>query len=119
VRVSQQVVEAPETLTPAAILAEENAEVRRIMFARFGESRFLRESGALPVHADDVGDLYRVEMLGDEPLVMVRVLNRTEEGNGSRKIYWLRVPPEVQTARAAVAWSFSLNPEQYGPIIET
>ena len=33
--------------------------------------------------------------------------------------YFLRVPPTVQTAAEAVAWSFQLAVEEYGPAHET
>jgi hypothetical protein len=51
---------------------------------------------------------------------MVRVDNSTPEPDGSRKPYWLRVPPTVQSAREAVAWTFGVeHPEQYQPLRET
>ena len=43
-----------------------------------------------------------------EPVVMVEVLNSTPEPDGSFKDYWLRVPPTMETARQAVAWTFGL-----------
>jgi hypothetical protein len=119
VRVPQRIVEAPETLTPAEILHEPNAEIRRVMFTRFGEDRFIRESGALPIHSDEIGDLYRVEVPGDEALVMVRVLNQTPEPDGSLKPYWLRVPPDMTQARQAVAWTFGRDAATYQPAVET
>ena len=33
--------------------------------------------------------------------------------------YFLRVPPTIQTAAEAVAWSFGLSVEDYGPAQET
>jgi hypothetical protein len=50
---------------------------------------------------------------------MVRVLNSTDEADGSKKPYWLRVDPSLTTARAAVAWTFGLTAEQYAPAVET
>jgi hypothetical protein len=46
--------------------------------------------------------LYRAEIPGDEPLVMVRVLNSTPEADGSRKAFFLRVPPDMSLAQAVV-----------------
>ena len=119
VRVSQQVVEAPHTLTAVQIRDEQNTEVRRVMLERFGFDRFINAIGALPQHADECGTLYRVELPNDEPLVMVSVLNSTLEPDGSRKPYILRVPPDVQTAREALAWTFNQQVDQYQPAIET
>lgn len=119
VRVNEALIMRPDTLTPHQILQERNAEVRRVMFARYGEERFMRDSGVLPIHSDDCGDLYRVDVPDDEPLVMVRVLNSTAEPDGARKPYWLRVPPDMTQARAAVAWTFGLTARQYAPVAES
>jgi hypothetical protein len=113
------VIVRPDWITPKHVFDEDNAEVRRVMLTRMGEERFIRESGAVPVHADGYGDLYRVDLQDDEPLVMVRVLNSTDEADGSKKPYWLRVDPSLTTARAAVAWTFGLTAEQYAPAVET
>jgi hypothetical protein len=39
--------------------------------------------------------------------------------DGSFKRYWLRVPPSVQTAPEAMAWTFDMPAEDYAPTIET
>lgn len=51
--------------------------------------------------------------------VMVKVRNSTPEPDGSVRDYWLRVPPDLRTARAAVAWTFGLEPTEYAPAVET
>jgi len=113
------VITQPDRITLDHIKREENAEVRRVMMTRFGEDRYIREIGAVPIHADDYGDLYRVDVPNDEPLVMVRVINNTPETDGSQKPYWLRVPPGMSTAHEAVAWTFGLTPQQYAPVAES
>jgi hypothetical protein len=119
VRVSQQVVEQPSTITVAQIEAEKNAEVKRVMVDRYGQARYLVDSGAQQIHADDYGVLYRKEIPGDEPLVMVKVVNSTAEPDGTYKDYFLRVPPTIMTARAAVAWTFEKEEADYEPAIQT
>ena len=159
VRVTEQIVMRPQTLTIAQIDTEQNAEVRRVMMERFGMSRYIIESGSKVQHRDDFGLLYRREIANDEPLVMVRVLNATPEPDGSLtteeaieifgartvnnlkkwksrydrypkwlsflnqpthwKEYWLRVPPNMQTAHEAVAWTFGKTPATYNPDWET
>lgn len=153
VRVTEQIVMRPETLTPAQIDAENNAEVRRVMIERFGAERYLLESDAEPVHRDDYGVLYRREIDGDEPITMVRLLNSTPEPDGVMsqdeaeavfgksavqrrldtmraighpiedaprfKAYMLRVPPDMQTAHAAVAWTFGKTVNDYAPEVES
>jgi hypothetical protein len=119
VTVPEDVIAHPEQLTIARIDAENNAEVRRVMLERYGEARYLEDSGAKPIHSDKFGVLFRKEISVDEPLVMVRVVNSTAEPDGHFKVYWLRVPPTIETAQEAVAWSFGVEPKDYKPAIET
>ncbi|MFE7646102.1 DUF6745 domain-containing protein [Streptomyces phaeoluteigriseus] len=106
-------------LTPDRIRAEENAELRRVMLEHYGYDRYLADSGARPLHRDETGTLWRIDLDGDEPVVMVEVLNSTPEPDGSRRTYWLRVPPSTRTAREGVAWTFGLRPDVYAPVRET
>jgi hypothetical protein len=106
-------------LTPADIRAEENAELRRVMLEHFGYDRYLTESGAEPVHRDETGILWRIELDGDEPVLTVEVVNSTPEPDGSHNVYWLRVPPRTRTAREGVAWTFGMSAEEYQPQRQT
>jgi hypothetical protein len=131
VRVSKKVIDRDYGV--AEIESENNAEVRRVMIDLYGQSKYIVDSGAQVVHTDDFGTLYRKEIPGDEPLMMVKVVNSTQEPDGTFKDYWIRVDPNayggLKTARAAVAstWrdqdaerSFVFkNPEDYNPDIET
>ena len=119
VRIPPHVVTNPESITTDEIEREQNVEVRRVLIERYGESRYLADIRAMPVQKDKYGELYRKELPGDEHLVFVRVLNSTPESDGRRKPYFLRVPPTIQTAQAAVAWTFGVRPELYRPIRET
>jgi hypothetical protein len=107
------------TLTPDRIRAEENAELRRVMLEYYGYERYLADSGARPLHSDETGTLWRIDLNGDEPVVMVEVLNSTPEPDGTRRTYWLRVPPSTRTARQGVAWTFGLGADVYAPSRET
>ena len=89
------------------------------MIDRYGLERYVRDSGAAVAHADEVGTLYRIDVPNDEPIVTVSVTNSTPEPDGTSKQYLLRVPPDITTARAAVAWSFGLTAEEYCPAVET
>ncbi|MET7986952.1 DUF6745 domain-containing protein [Streptomyces sp. NPDC005281] len=106
-------------LTPERIRDEENAELRRVMLEHYGYDRYLDESGAVPVHRDETGVLWRVELVGDEDVVMVEVVNSTPEPDGTNRTYWLRVPPTTRTAREGVAWTFGLAAETYEPSRQT
>lgn len=106
-------------LTVERIDTEANAELRRVMVEHFGYDRYIDESGATPIHRDDTGVLWRIELPDDEPIVMVEVINATPEPDGTRRKYWLRVPPYVRTARQGVAWTFNLTEDDYHPTQET
>ncbi|MFJ6572753.1 DUF6745 domain-containing protein [Streptomyces sp. NPDC091292] len=106
-------------LTPERIREEENAELRRVMLEHFGYDRYLTESGAVPVHRDETGVLWRIALTGDEDVVMVEVVNSTPEPDGTSRTYWLRVPPTTRTAKEGVAWTFGLAAEAYEPERQT
>lgn len=109
----------PDTIAARTIVAERNTEVHRIMRERIGYGRFLLALGALPIHTDQCGALYHVELTGEEPLTLVHVTNATPEPDGARKRYVLRVPPAIHTARATVAWTFGMSANTYPPAQET
>lgn len=106
-------------LTPERIREEENAELRRVMLEHYGYDRYLAESDAKPVHRDETGILWRIDLQRDEPVVMVEVVNSTAEPDGTHRTYWLRVPPGTRTAREGVAWTFGLDESAYTPQKET
>jgi hypothetical protein len=107
------------TVTAEEIREQPNAELRRMMLEFYGYERYLTEPGAEPVHRDDSGALWRIELERDEPVVMVEVVNATPEPDGTRRVYWLRVPPTTRTAREGVAWTFGLPAQAYQPLRQT
>jgi hypothetical protein len=110
---------SPELVTPKRIAGWANAERRRVAIERIGLEG-LRGLVAELVQEDDYGRLWRTPMRIDgEPYVAVEVVNGTAEADGSRRRYFLRVPPETGSARAAVAWSFGMNAHEYNPLVET
>ena len=117
--VRQALIDNPSSITVQNILKEWNAEVRRVMIDRYGASQFLLDAGATEVQRDECGVLYRKELTNDEALVMVKVVNSTPEPDGTYKNYFLRVPPTIQTAREAVAWTFDMDPAGYSPERQT
>lgn len=103
------------------ILTERNAEVRRVMINRYGISRFLIDSDAEKIDVDEFGTLYRQALSGtrNAQLCVVEVINKTPEPDGSFKIYHLHVPPNIMSAREAVAWTFGMRAEEYNPLQES
>jgi hypothetical protein len=106
-------------LTAETIAGEENAELRRVMLEVYGFERYIAEAGGTMADRDTMGVLWRIDMPGDEPAVIVEVVNSTPEPDGTSRTYWLRVPPRTRTAREAVAWTFGLTAEEYQPAKET
>jgi hypothetical protein len=119
VQVPQRVVEQPASIAPKDIDNEFNLEVRRVMLERYGPDRYMRDAGAELTHEDDCGRLWRRPQADDEDLVMVEVVNSTPEPDGSFKNYWLRVPPDMRSAKEAVAWTFNVAAERYELEAET
>ena len=99
-RVTEQIVLHPETLTVVQIKAEKNAEVRRVMRERFGEGRYLRETGARVIQMDHSG-----AHIGAAP----RALMQDDEGRrflvgtdgSTARTYYMEVPATVRTCREA------------------
>jgi hypothetical protein len=119
VSISPRIAFQPESITVDEILAETNAELRRVLLERFGLERFLSEAAAevLDEDRDSGGErkLLRVPMEGGEDLVCVLVICPST----SRR-YILRVPPSMQTCRQAVAWTAGFDdPDDYRPLVET
>jgi hypothetical protein len=119
VLVPKFIIEDPESITVELIEASQNVEIRRIMLERYGSERYIKDADIDPIHEDEYGTLYRRELPGDEALVMVKVVNSTAEPDGTFNEYFLRVPPHIETAKDAVAWTFDLEPDDYNPLVQT
>ncbi|ADV65761.1 DUF6745 domain-containing protein [Deinococcus maricopensis] len=118
VRIDAHVAFHPERITAAEVLAQPNAEVRRVMMERMGAERFLQEAGAEELDRDhDAGGerrLLRVNLPNDEPFVAVSVACPS-----TGRAYVLRVPPTIRTAHAASAWLAGFDdPALYQPALE-
>lgn len=111
-RANEKIILQPETLTRADFLNENNLEVRRIIQERMGE-RFVAELGGKIIDSEPMrGILYEVELPNDPEGVAHYV--KVKDASTSRE-YYLRVPPTVQTAQEAVAWTFELEAWSYMP----
>lgn len=109
----------PESIHIEEVLAETNAERRRVLLDRFGYSRFLQDAHAEVLDRDtDPGgerQLLRVKLEGDEDLVAMSCFCPS-----TRRQYMIRVPPETSTCHHAAAWIAGFdNPDDYRPLVET
>lgn len=101
-------------------LAADNVEMRRMIWEACSD-RLHTAIGMTEAQRDDYGVLYRYDVAdghayNPERYQMVLVVNATPEPDGTYRDYWLRVPPYVRTARAAVASTFGLAAEEYAPL---
>ncbi len=123
--VSQLCLWAPDTpdlskhVSLQIIDESRNIEIRRALINCYGQSRYIVDTGSSIIDESEYGTLYRTNIDGDEPLVMVKVVNSTPESDGSFREYFLRVPPDSTTALRAVAWTFQLDYAEYSPTIES
>ncbi len=119
VRIDERIAFRPDEITAMEVLAETNLELRRVKMERMGFERFLQDAGPIVLDEDaDTGGrrrLLRVELEDDEPLVCVSV-----RCPSTQRHYLIRVPPDMETCRQAVAWTAGFDdPDDYRPIIET
>lgn len=112
-------IAGPEHVRRAAIRASRPARLRGVLIDRFGLGAYMLASGARRVDWDACGELYRLEQDDHEPIVAVRVLDRVRDAIGGPREHWLRVPPQISVARAAVAWTFRVEPARYRPRVES
>lgn len=123
VEVPELVILYPEQITVQMIDATDNAEVRRVMIEKYGQTRYLEDCGAELLKVDAFGELYEKSFakLDSWPSTIrfVRVKNSTPEPDGTFKFYTLRVPPETRTPKQGIAWTFGLESKQYAPAKET
>ncbi|MBF0618705.1 MAG: hypothetical protein HQL19_00900 [Candidatus Omnitrophica bacterium] len=97
------------------VMAAQNAEIRRIFLQELGYERFLAQAPYEVIHKDGPQALVRIgsSLPDEEPIALVKVCCPS-----TGAFYVLRVPPEMQTVREAVAWTFGLSESEYQPTQE-
>ena len=115
VPVPERVILDPDSLTREDFVGERNLERRRVIQERMGE-RFLWEVGGRFIDGGPAGVLYEVELPND-PDRVARYVQVADPSTGRE--YFLRVPPTIQSAEEAVAWTFGLSREDYLPVEES
>jgi hypothetical protein len=115
-RVPSWLIEDKARITPDAIEAEGNAELRRVMLEIFGFDRYIEARGARLIAEDEClglpRQLFEID-LGGEPIRVLRVINGTVEADGRQRQLHLGVPLECNTPHEAVAWSYGRDPKRY------
>ena len=135
-RVPDWIIERPQQITISTIHAETNAEVQRVMIERYGEARYIVDSGMKPVACDKrFGDIYIKDVQAGHPIAKLHVINRSPEPDGTFRIYWLNINPAHydgdagRIPQAAIASTWRTTPggrelffkhwKDYSPVMET
>jgi hypothetical protein len=84
----------------------------------FGLERFFAALKPKPVQEDRFGRLFMIGRPQD-PSGFVEIEDATISPDGSRRRYWLSVPPHVATAHEGVAATFGKTAGTYAPKVET
>jgi len=121
VRIPPHFYTKPDSLTITEVLAHPNTEVRYVGIKIVGMDRVLDSENTTIIHKDKKKNqiLFQIKGIFEEPVSYVKVVNSTQEPDGTYKDYYLCVPPTVKTCQEAVAWTFRLEEQEYQPEQET
>ena len=113
VEVPARVIERPGQITVADIDRAVDIHVRRCMIEQLTPERFIASGAAFRISEDETGVLWEKRWADGDAWAAIEVVNGTPEPDGVRKHYFLQVPPNMLTARSAVAWTYGLTARQY------
>ena len=121
VRIPPHFYTKPESLSITEVLAHTNTEVRYVGIKIVGMDRVLESNRTTIIHKDEQKNqiLFQIKGIFEEPVSYVKVVNSTQEPDGTYKDYYLCVPPDMKTCKQAVAWTFRLEEQEYQPGQET
>lgn len=102
-----------DDVTPQEIIGLPNAEIRRAVVELVGYEKIVEQAETLD-DSDADGRLLRIKLGDDEDMFLLQVQDPST-GRG----YFLRVPPEIETAKEARAWTFGFDAEDFNLIKET
>lgn len=99
------------SLTPKIALTWENIEQRRCACEILGWARIIRELNARVIDSDpdpQIGNLLEVDLpdIGKEKFLQVLC--------GTRRTFAIPIPPHIETALAAQAWTYGMSEEEFG-----
>ncbi|NET89578.1 MAG: leucine-rich repeat domain-containing protein [Kamptonema sp. SIO1D9] len=95
---------------PEWLLTEKNAEVRRVLIQQIGYEKICSELGATEVDAWREYVLFRIDAeIDEEPIFLLKMIDPS-----TNDIYFLRVPPNLDSAREAIRWlNHGVDPEEF------
>ena len=121
VRIPPHFFTKPESLSITEVLSHANTEVRYVGIKIVGMDKVLESNRTTLIHKDEEKNqiLFQIKGIFEEPVSYVKVVNSTQEPDGTYKDYYLCVPPDMKTCQQAVAWTFRLEEQEYQPEQET
>lgn len=94
-------------ITPKEVIDLPNAEVRRAAVEYVGYEKIVADAEVMDKSEAD-GTLLRIPLQNDEDIVLVHVKDPSTD-----REYFLRVPPQMKTAREARAWTFGFDADDF------
>lgn len=117
VAVPRWMIEQREQITPNIIDRERNPIIRHCMIDIMTPERFIASGAATRMADDKAGVLWRRHWLDwSDAWAAVEVINGTPEPDGTRKHYFLQVPPDLRTPIEAVAWTYGMTAKRYASL---
>jgi hypothetical protein len=113
IEIPRDAIDQPNAITLHRINEESNIIVRRCLIEIMTPQRFVAMGGACRVGQDATGVLWHKSWWTGDAWAAVEVIDGTPGLDGRRRHYFLQVPPELRTPRAAVAWSYGVTEQQY------
>lgn len=121
IRIPSHYWNKPEKLTINEVLKNENAEIRYVGIKIIGIEKVMQNELTKIIHIDKEKNqvLFSIDKIFIDPIFFVKVVNSTQETDGTYKNYFIAVPPTMKTCKQAVAWTFGLDEDDYNPQQET
>jgi hypothetical protein len=113
VQVPAWMIEQPSLITTAFIDRHPDFLLRRCMIEIMTPANYIANCGAVPVSRDETGILWRKQWWNNDAWAAVEVVNGSPEPDGTYRHYFLQVPPNVRSAREAVAWTYGMTEAEY------
>lgn len=124
VRIPPHFFTQPEKVTLKEVLQHTNSEVRYVGMKVIGLEKIMGLPETLLIHkdVDQFGKeriLFEIPKVFTVPCLYLKVVNSTEEPDGTFKNYFLCVPPTMKTCLEAVAWTNYMKADEYQPSQES
>jgi leucine-rich repeat protein SHOC2 len=95
---------------PKWLLDEKNAEIRRALIQQVGYDRICQELDAIDLDTWQEYTLLKIDAdIDEEPMILLKMTCPSTE-----HIHVLRVPPEMNSAEAAITWvNHGIHPDEF------